>query len=392
MIADVILCHYGEIGLKGKNRSYFEKKLQDNIRSTINVFHPGHIDRIDRLFGRLVIRLNDTGQSNITPILTTLKKICGLVYFAPAINVQPDMGELTNRAVAVMDDGSNGTFRVTARRTDKNFPKSAQKINEEVGAAILKKTGKTVNLGAPDQTCFIDLVDREAFIFTQKMSGQGGLPVGVSGKVMSLLSGGIDSPVASYYTLKRGASVSFIHFHSVPYTNEASIEKVREMIQKLQVFQQEIKLYLVELAPIQKEVMVLTEEKFRIILYRRFMVRIAESLAKKQRCGALVTGDSLGQVASQTLENIGVIEDAVNIPVLRPLIGLDKLEIIDKAKEIDTYDISIQPDQDCCALFVPKHPATKARLKEVVIEEEKMNVDELVKAAMENVKVELFDH
>ena len=184
---------------------------------------------------------------------------------------------------------------------------------------------------------------------------------------------------------------TFVHFHSVPYTNEASIEKVREMIEILQAFQPQIKLYLVELAPIQKEVMVLTAEKYRIILYRRFMVRIAEALAKKLRVKALVTGDSLGQVASQTLENMAVIESAINIPILRPLVGFDKLEIINKARDIETYDISIQPDQDCCALFVPKHPATKARLKDILSEEEKLNVDELVQRAIKNVKSEIFE-
>lgn len=390
MKPDVILCHYGEIGLKGKNRSYFEKKLQSNIRSTFQLFHPNGLESVDRLFGRLVIRLSESGQSDLSSIEQSLKKVCGIVYFAPAININPEIEEITTNAVAIMDDGKKTSFRVTARRTDKNFPKSSQKINEEVGAAILEKTGKTVNLGFPDKTCFIDVVDGEAFVYTEKISGQGGLPVGVSGKIMSLLSGGIDSPVASYYAMKRGATVSCVHFHSVPYTNEASIEKVREMIQKLTAFQQEIKLYLVELASIQKEVMVLTEEKYRIILYRRFMVRIAEALAKKHRCGGLITGDSLGQVASQTLENMGVIEEVIDLPLLRPLIGLDKLEIIDKAKEIETYDISIQPDQDCCALFVPKHPATKARLKEILVEEEKLEVEDLVNEAVKNVSFEEY--
>jgi len=384
MKPNVILCHYGEIGLKGKNRSYFEKKLQSNLRDTLQHFNPDHIVSVDRLFGRLVIRLNEIGQTNLNEILRSIYKVCGLVYFAPAINVASEMDVIIQNSVELMDDGQKETFRVTARRTDKNFPKSAQKMNEDVGAAILEKTGKTVNLGSPDKSCYIDVVDGEAFIYTQKRSGQGGLPVGVSGKVLSLLSGGIDSPVASYYSLKRGASVSFVHFHSVPYTNEASIEKVREMIHKIQAFQQKIKLHLVELAPIQKEVMVLTEEKYRILLYRRFMVRIAELIAKKQSCGALVTGDSLGQVASQTLENMGVIENAVNIPVLRPLVGLDKVEIIQKANEIDTYEISIKPDQDCCSLFIPKHPATKAKLKDILNEENKLNVKQLIHDAVLN--------
>ena len=391
MKLDVILCHYGEIGLKGKNRSYFEKMLQENIRKALNRFAPDIFASIGRMYGRLIIRLNDHGQNEIESITAVLKNVCGLVYFAPAIKTVQDMETITKLAEKIMTSGKYATFRVTARRTDKDFPISAQKINEDVGAAILAVTGKKVNLSNPEKTCFIDVVDKRAFLYTERIHGPGGLPVGVSGKVLSLLSGGIDSPVAAYYAMKRGAAVSFVHFHSVPYTNEASIEKVREMIEKLQVFQQKITLFLVELASIQKEVMVLTAEKYRIILYRRFMVRIAEALAKKQRTGALLTGDSLGQVASQTLENMSVIEEAISMPLLRPLIGFDKLEIINKARAIDTYDISILPDQDCCALFVPKHPATKARLKDIFIEEEKLNVDDLVQEAVANIKIEQFD-
>ena len=391
MKLDVILCHYGEIGLKGKNRSYFEKMLQENIRKALNRFAPDTFKSIGRMYGRLIIRLNDHGQNEIESITAVLKNVCGLVYFAPAIKTVQDMETITKLAEKIMTSGKYATLRVTARRTDKDFPISAQKINEDVGAAILAVTGKKVNLSNPEKTCFIDVVDKRAFLYTERIHGQGGLPVGVSGKVLSLLSGGIDSPVAAYYAMKRGAAVSFVHFHSVPYTNEASIEKVREMIEKLQVFQQKITLFLVELASIQKEVMVLTAGKYRIILYRRFMVRIAEALAKKQRTGALLTGDSLGQVASQTLENMSVIEEAISMPLLRPLIGFDKLEIINKARAIDTYDISILPDQDCCALFVPKHPATKARLKDIFIEEEKLNVDDLVQEAVANIKIEQFD-
>lgn len=314
-----------------------------------------------------------------------------MVYFAPAVKVEQEMDKITQAAVTAMTSGDYKSFRVTARRTDKDFPKSVQKMNEDVGAAIVEATGKKVNLGQPDKTCFIDVVDGRAFVYTERIQGQGGLPVGSSGKVLSLLSGGIDSPVAAFYALKRGAAVSFVHFHSVPYTNEASIEKVREMIEKLQAFQPQINLHLVELAPIQKEVMVLTVEKYRVILYRRFMVRIAEVLARKLKAKALVTGDSLGQVASQTLENMGVIEEAINLSLLRPLIGFDKLEIINKAREIETYDISIQPDQDCCALFVPKHPATKARLVDIIAEEKKLDVDNLVQKAVGNIKIEQFD-
>ncbi|MFQ6678063.1 MAG: tRNA uracil 4-sulfurtransferase ThiI [Fidelibacterota bacterium] len=390
MKPDIILCHYGEIGLKGKNRGYFEKKLQENLRESLKRFVPDSFSSISRLYGRIIIRLNEKGQNEISSIETVLKNVCGLVYFAPAFQTKQKMEPIIRLAVETMGSGNYESFRVTSRRTDKNFPVSSQKMNEEIGGAILEATGKTVNLGKPDRTCFIDIVDGMAFIYTEKIRGQGGLPVGVSGKVVSLLSGGIDSPVASYYAMKRGAANIFVHFHSVPYTNQASIEKVREMIEILQSFQQRSKLYLVELAPIQKEIMTETEAKYRVILYRRFMVRIAEAIAHIVKASALITGDSLGQVASQTLENMGVIEEAITMPVLRPLIGFDKLEIIEKAREINTYDISILPDQDCCSLFTPKHPATKAKLKEVLIQEEKLDIPLLLESALEHVVIETF--
>ncbi len=391
MKPDVILCHYGEIGLKGKNRGYFEKKLQENLRKTIKRSLPDSFISVVRLYGRIIIRLNEQGQNEISKITTVLKNICGLVYFAPAVQTKQEIGAITQLAVEMMSSGDYKTFRVTSRRTDKNFPVGSQKMNEDVGASILQATGKVVNLGKPDKTCFIDVVDGKAFIYTEKIQGQGGLPVGVSGKVVSLLSGGIDSPVSSFYMMKRGAIATFVHFHSVPYTNEASIEKVREMIETLQSFQPRAALYLIELAPIQKVIMTDTEAKYRVILYRRFMVRIAEAIAHKIRASALVTGDSLGQVASQTLENMSVIEEAISIPLLRPLIGFDKLEIINKAKEINTYDISILPDQDCCSLFTPKHPATKAKLSNVLMEEKKLNVNELITAALNSAEIETFD-
>ncbi|NQV17258.1 MAG: tRNA 4-thiouridine(8) synthase ThiI [Armatimonadetes bacterium] len=391
MKPDVILCHYGEIGLKGKNRSYFEKKLQENLRKTIKRSLPDSFISVVRLYGRIIIRLNEQGQNEISTITAILKNVCGLVYFAPAIQTKQEMGAITQLAVEMMSVGDYKTFRVTSRRTDKNFPVGSQKMNEDVGAAILKTVGKAVNLGKPDKTCFIDVVDGKAFIYSEKIQGQGGLPVGVSGKAVSLLSGGIDSPVSSFYMMKRGAVATFVHFHSVPYTNKSSIEKVREMIEALQSFQQRATLYLIELAPIQKVIMTETEAKYRVILYRRFMVRIAEAIAYKIRANALITGDSLGQVASQTLENMSVIEEAISIPLLRPLIGFDKLEIINKAKEINTYDISILPDQDCCSLFTPKHPATKAKLLNVLTEEKKLNVEELVKTALDSAVIETFD-
>ena len=215
--------------------------------------------------------------------------------------------------------------------------------------------------------------------------------MGVSGKVIVMLSGGIDSPVAAYLAMKRGATVIFVHFHSVPYTTPASIEKVREMITTLNRFQFRSKLYLVELAPIQKQIMTDTAPRYRVLLYRRFMFRIAEQIAGKENAHALVTGESLGQVASQTLENMEAVGRVTDMSILRPLIGFDKQEIIDRAQDIGTYDISIQPDQDCCSLFVPKRPATKARSEQLIKQENSLNVEELVEAGVESASDEIID-
>ena len=259
-------------------------------------------------------------------------------------------------------------------------------MNEDVGAFVLSKINKTVKLNHPDITCYIDIVQGVVFIYTEKIIGLGGLPTGANGKVVGLLSAGIDSPVATILAMKRGASVILVHFHSAPMTTEDSIEKVKKLTEVLNRYQSRIQLYLVALTPIQKEILVKTKEKFRILLYRRFMIRIAEQIAKKEKAKALITGESLGQVASQTLGNIASIESIGTIPILRPLIGLDKQEIMDLARQYGTYDISILPDQDCCSLFVPKNPSTNAKREYLEKEEKNLNVDDLLKEALDSIE------
>ncbi|MBU4141705.1 tRNA 4-thiouridine(8) synthase ThiI, partial [Patescibacteria group bacterium] len=247
-----------------------------------------------------------------------------------------------------------------------------------------------VKLKNPDINCFIEIVEGKALIYFEKIKGLGGLPVGTSGKVLSLISSGFDSPVAAWRLMKRGARVDFIHFHSYPRTSKASINNVKNLIKILNKYQFNSILYLAPLLDIQREIFAKCEERLRIILYRRFMFRIAEILAWKIGAGALVTGESLGQVASQTLENIGVANNAVSIPIFRPFIGADKIEIIDEAKKIGTYEFSSQPYEDCCSLFTPRHPATKARLGQVEFEESKLDSEKLIKEAIEKTeKVEI---
>ena len=260
-----------------------------------------------------------------------------------------------------------------------------------MGTHIVETMKKKVNLTQPGANCYIDMFENRAFVYPERIPGPGGLPVGVSGKVVAMLSGGIDSPVAAYLAMKRGATVVFVHFHSVPYTTPASIEKVREMITTLNRFQMRSKLYLVELAPIQKQIMTETEARYRVLIYRRFMLRIAEQIAREVDAHALITGESLGQVASQTLVNMEAVGRVTNMSILRPLIGFDKQEIIDKPRDIGTYDISIQPDQDCCSLFVPDHPATKARPEQLERQEVLLDVDKLVETGLTSAEIEIID-
>jgi thiamine biosynthesis protein ThiI len=386
-----ILCHYAEIGLKGKNRGFFEGHLVENIRRAVQSINPSYINKITRPRGRIIIELSNDGKANFQSILKVLENVFGIAYMAPAIKTEADIHKISSILARTIADEDYESFRITARRADSEFPYSSQQLNEIVGAYIVKKFNKQVNLSNPELTCYIDVLKDEAYIFISKIRGSGGLPVGASGKVAVLLSGGIDSPVAAYYALKRGGKAVFVHFHSVPYVTEASIDKVRDTIEIMKKFQPESKLYLIEFAPIQTEIMEFCEPKYRVLHYRRFMVAIAAKIARREKAKALITGEALGQVASQTLENIAVIEDAAQLPILRPLIGFDKQEIINKAQEIGTYDISILPHQDCCTLFVPKHPATKARLSDVHSSESNLEVESLVNAAVENATVEYFD-
>ena len=387
---DHILCHYSEIGLKGKNRRFFEDRLRKNILEAIKIRCVDSSVSVKRYHGRLVIELKQKG-ADLDCIKEALTDVTGLAYFATAFESKQDLNILKKDAHALFSDANFESFRITARRGSSNIPLKVRTVNDEVGTHIVETMKKKVNLTQPDANCYVDMFEDKAFVYPERIPGQGGLPVGVSGKVIAMLSGGIDSPVAAYLAMKRGATVIFVHFHSVPYTTPASIEKVREMITTLNHFQFRSKLYLVELAPIQKQIMTDTTPRYRVLLYRRFMFRIAEQIAGKENAHALLTGESLGQVASQTLENMEAVGRVTDMSILRPLIGFDKQEIIDRAQDMDTYDISIQPDQDCCSLFVPKRPATKARSEQLIKQENLLNVKRLVEVGVESASFEIID-
>jgi tRNA uracil 4-sulfurtransferase len=386
-----IICHYSEIGLKGKNRSYFEKKLKDNIKNSLDANAPNSFVIINRLRGRFLIELTELGQNSTAQIKNILINIFGLAYFAFAYESLSDMDIIKSDSLELMKRLKFETFRVTARRIDSRFPYTSQQLNEDVGEVIFEKMNKSVNLKYPEATCFIDVLDEGTFLFTEKIQSAKGLPIGVSGIVVVMLSGGIDSPVAAFYAMKRGMRVIYVHFHSVPLVSEASVEKVRDTVEILKKYQPKSKLYLMKFAAIQQQILVDCNEKLRVVLYRRYMMKIAEKVAESEFASAIYTGEALGQVASQTIENITVVEESVKLPIMRPLIGFDKLEIIEKAQEIGTYDISILPHEDCCTLYVPKHPATKARLIDIQKNEASLDSDALIEESLKTAEIDIVE-
>ena len=378
MKPDYVVCHYAEIGLKGKNRKFFEERLVENIKKAL---FKGVFKQVKRISGRIIIETDKDVRKELACVF-------GLSSFSPVFSCEKDIALIQKKALEVLKDKGFKTFKVDTRRSDKKFALTSQQVNEKVGEVIDKK----VDLSSPDLTLFIEIVEQYCFLYTEKIKGLGGLPVSVSGKAVSLISGGIDSPVASFYAMKRGIRLVFCHFHALPYVDQASVDKVIDIVKVLDKYQFDSKTYLIPLADIQKEILLKTKEKLRVLLYRRAMFKISQIIAEKEKARTLVTGESVGQVASQTLPNMEAIEDATSILSIKPLICQDKEEIIQKAKEIGTYELSIIPHQDCCSRFLPKHPATKANLKEVRAEEKKIDLDKLIKKAIKNAKINKQKH
>lgn len=378
-----VIAHYHELALKGRNRDYFEQCLIDNIRTAL---HDLHVRQVENLHSRIRIMLPP--EADPTIVRERLRRVCGIANFSvgrtiPLDLAHPDLDELATTVLEELAPASFRTFRVTARRADKRLVLTSMDVEKAIGAAVCQATGKQVSLKNPELTISIELLSKAVFCTTEKVEGPGGMPVGVSDRVACLISGGIDSPVASYRMIKRGCRACFIHFSGRPLVSRASEDKVRDLVQTLTAYQYTSQLYVIPFGEIQREIVLNTPPPFRVVLYRRMMVRIAQALARQERCWGLVTGDSLGQVASQTPQNLVVIEDAAELPILRPLIGMDKQEIIGEARRIGTYETSIEPDQDCCKLFVPPHPSTKTRLEELLRVESLLDVAALVKQGLE---------
>ena len=371
------LIHYHEIALKGKNRGFFLKQLATNLQMATRDLDVG---ALRRPAGRLFLEMRE--GTSWEALRERLGRVFGIANFALAFRVAPDLTGLTKSIEAEVSGRSFASFAVAARRAFKSFPQTSQEINQVVGDSIRVASGAKVDLNNPELTIYIEVLPDEAFFYFEKIQGPGGLPVGVSGSVVCLLSGGIDSPVAASRMMKRGCRVVFVHFHSQPFSDRTSQEKAIDLARLLTRYQYASRLYLVPFGETQQEVVANVTGRFRVLVYRRLMLRIAEEIARKEGAQALVTGDSLGQVSSQTLDNIAAIEEVAALPILRPLIGMDKDEITQQARQIGTYETSIIPDQDCCSMFAPKQVATHASDQELGLSERALEIDPLVQQSL----------
>ena len=380
-----VTVHYSEIGLKGKNQPLFIRRLVGNIKKATG---DAGVRWIEERSGRLVLHLSEGADWGV--IRERLQWVFGVANYSLAMRVPSDLEALKQGVVAALEPLSFASFRVSTRRAYKQFPLNSEGINREVGGAVLERRQVKVDLEHPELTVHVEVLPRDIYYSVRREPGPGGLPVGVSGRVVALLSGGIDSPVAASRLLKRGCLLTFVHFHSMPFLDGSSRGKAIELARLLTRYQYESRLYLVPFGEIQREVVAGAPSPLRVVLYRRLMSRIAEGIARTERAKALVTGESLGQVASQTLDNLAVIEEAVSLPVLRPLIGSDKEEIVQQARRLGSYDISVQPDQDCCRFFVPRHPATFSTLEEVRAAEGHLPIDGLVRMGIDSAEIQGF--
>ncbi len=370
-----VVLRFGELFLKGKNRYLFEQALDRNVRRALH----GRDDlKVIREHGRIFVVGADDSD-----LMNRLRYVFGVASLSKVLFCEKRLDELKKAALALAKGRPSNakTFRISARRSDKTFPHNSTELNRLIGHVVGEETGLAVNLTDFDYEVGVEVGPKWAFVWALKIRGSGGLPVGTAGKSLLLLSGGIDSPVAGHMLQKRGLEISACYFHSFPYTGDGAKDKVERLMKVLAKRQAPSKLYVVPFTKIQEALRDGVDAKYLVILYRRAMIRIAEAIAAEKKLPVLITGESLGQVASQTLSNLAAIEDAATLPILRPLIGFDKAETIALARAIGTYDISIEPHDDSCSLFVPKHPETKAKLKYLRYEEKKVELAGLMKEA-----------
>ena len=393
-----IIVKYGEIGIKGKNRYIFENKLIKNIK---NMLKPIDKFNVYKEYGRVYV---DLGDYEYDEVCEEVKKVFGVVGVCPAVKVLRNNEEdveaayqkLKETALLVLEEKiENGakTFKVESRRGDKSFRLTSQDMSIDRGGYLLSNVGDKikVDINKPEAKIKCELRENNVVVYSDTVPGYGGLPIGTNGKAMSLLSGGIDSPVATWMVAKRGMEVEAVHFHTYPFTSEKSQEKVKDLARILAKYCGKVRLHKVNILEIQKAVGLNCRDEEMTIISRRFMMRIAQKLAEQRNCDALITGESIGQVASQTIQGLTCTNASVSLPVFRPLIAMDKTEIIEIAKKIDTFETSIIPEEDCCSVFAPKKPVTKPKLERIEDSEKALDVDKLIQDAIDNMEVEVIE-
>ncbi len=390
---EVLLCKYGEIVLKGANRAYFEDMLCNQLRKRAK-----KCGNFEILRAQSTVYIEPLDEfCDMDAMLAEAQKVFGIVAIARAYVCEKSLDSISQaaREFIVPEIRKYKTFKVEAKRSDKTFPLDSMGLSREIGGVLLEANPKVkVDVKNPDVTVKVEVRERAAYIYAGHHKGAGGMPVGTNGKGLLLLSGGIDSPVAGYMMAKRGVKLEAVHFESFPYTSERALQKVLDLAKIVSDYSGEIYVHIISLTHIQEELVKHCNEEYFTLLLRRYMVALANIVAKKYNCGALITGESVGQVASQTMQAIGVTDAVAEIPVFRPCIGMDKEEIVQISRKIGAFETSILPYEDCCTVFTPKHPKTKPELEKVIAEENKLPFDELVEEAlttMRTVKVYIED-
>ena len=381
---ELLMVRFGELSTKGKNKKDFIARLAKNIKNSLKEFEGLTFDvKYDHIY----VDLN--GMDYHKPV-EVLQDVSGIRAISLVYKVDKDIEIIKSSCLELVKTLSGKTFKVNCKRADKQFPLVSDEIVRKVAPVILKNTELKVDVHNPDINLSIEVRGEATYIFTQTFPGAGGYPLGVGGKAMLMMSGGIDSPVAAYLMMKRGVTIECIHFASPPYTQIGVIYKLEDLLNKLNRYQENIILHIVPFTKIQEAIYANSNESYAITIMRRMMYRLSDALAKKRRCPAIVNGESIGQVASQTLVSMNTINDVTNMPVIRPLAIFDKLQIIDISKKIDTYDISIRPYEDCCTIFTPKNPKTAPKIEDVVKFEEKFDWQSLLDEALENVETRVI--
>jgi thiamine biosynthesis protein ThiI len=380
-----VIVHYSEIGLKGKNRDFFEHKLMSNLRLALKGL--GSF-KVSKLRGRIVIDMGKKADKK--KISERLLKVPGVSYFAFALGADRDLDSIKKPLDAVAKGMKMHTFAISSVRSDKRFRLTSRELNEAMGDFLRKEHGWRVDLSRPDATFHIEVTEKGAFVYTEKQRGLGGLPVTSSGKLLSLISGGIDSPVAAFELFKRGCSIVFVHFHNRTGQRDIVRDKVARIVGVLSEYQPSTRLYMIPFGDLQHDIIMRIPAKYRMIVYRRVMFAIANRIARLEGALGFVTGDSVGQVASQTLENLNVIYEKARLPVFAPLVGRNKQEIVDIAKSIGTYELSILPYSDCCSFLVAEHPETKGRIEEIRKLEAGLDLEKLIAEALKKSGIKRF--